>query len=52
MKKQKQAGNTDTLVDFDQISQIAAQAKTLHLAYLLEQDEGRSNQNNKNVFDM
>jgi hypothetical protein len=36
LKKQKEAGNSDTLVDYDLIGQIADKARTLHLAYLLD----------------
>ena len=36
MKRQRKEDNPNTLVDFDQISQRVAQAKILHLEYLIE----------------
>jgi hypothetical protein len=36
LKIQKEAGNTDTLVDYERIAQVAEKAKALHLAYLLD----------------
>ena len=36
LKIQKEAGNTDTLVDYDLIGKIADKARTLHLTYLID----------------
>ena len=52
LKKQKEAGNSDTLVDYDLIGQIADKARTLHLAYLLDQDKDMSNSKSDDIFDM
>jgi len=52
LKKQKQAGNTDTLVDYGRIGQLAGQARELHLAHLLEQDKDKFKPRSDDMFDM
>ncbi len=36
LKIQKKAGNSQTLVDYDRIGEVADKARTLHLTHLLE----------------
>jgi hypothetical protein len=52
LKIQKEAGNTETLVDYARIVQVADKAKALHLMYLLDQDEEISNSKGSDMFDM
>ena len=52
MKVQKAAGNTETLVDYERIGELASQASTLYSNYLNEKALPGSNISTGNLIDL
>ena len=52
MKAQKAAGNTETLVDYDKVGNLAAQAQILYTNHLMESDEAGCILGGDGIFDM
>jgi hypothetical protein len=46
------AGNTETLVPYDKIGQLASQAKTLHVNNFNALDEASIERKDENIFDL